>query len=68
MTLYIKVLINEAFKVRAARFLSLNWQGLAYRSIEPTSGFCFSNGKLVEMLEYLIDNNYIIDMGNSVLQ
>ena len=35
----LKVLINEAFKVRGAQFLSLNRQDVAYWSVEPTSGF-----------------------------
>ena len=45
----------------------LNWQGLAYWSVEPTSGFCFSIDKLVEMLDYLIDNIYVV-VGNRVFQ
>ena len=63
----LKVLINEAFKVRGAQFLSLNRQGVAYWSVEPTSGFYFSIDKLVEMLEYLIENIYIV-VGNRVFQ
>ena len=43
---------------------------MAYWSVEPTSGFCFSNDKLVEVLEYLIleyliDHIYIV-VGNRV--
>ena len=40
---------------------------MAYWSVEPTSGFYFSIDKLVEMLEYLIDNIYIV-VGNRVFQ
>ena len=40
--------------------MSLNRQGVVYLSVEPTSGFCFSIDRLVEMLEYLIDNIYIV--------
>ena len=63
----LKVLITEAFKVRGAKYLSVNRQGVAYWSIEPTPGFCFSFYKLIEILEYLIDNIYII-VGNRVFQ
>ena len=63
----LKELITEAFKVRGAKYLSVNRQGVAYWSIEPTPGFCFSFDKLIEMLEYLIDNIYII-VGNRVFQ
>ena len=63
----LKVLINEVFKVQGAQFFSLNRQDVAYWSVEPTSGFYFSIDKLVEMLEYLIDNIYIV-MGNRVFQ
>ena len=40
---------------------------MAYWSVEPTSGFCFSIDRLVEMLEYLIDHIYIV-VGNRVFQ
>ena len=40
---------------------------MAYWSAEPTCGFCFSNDRLVEMVEYLIDNIYIV-VGNRVFQ
>ena len=63
----LKVLINETFKVRRAQFLSLNRQSVAYWSVEPTSGLCFSIDRLVEMLEYLIDYIYIV-VGNRVFQ
>ena len=63
----LKVLINEAFRVRGAGFLTVDRQGVAYWSVELTSGFCFSFDKLLEMLEYLIDNIYIV-MGNKVFQ
>ena len=63
----LKVLINEAFRVGGAGFLAVNTQGVAYWSVEPTSGFCFSFNKLLEMLEYLIDNIYIV-VGNRVFQ
>ena len=63
----LKVLINEAFRVRGARFLTVNRQGVAHWIVEPTSGFCFSFDKLLEMLEYLIDNIYIV-VGNRVFQ
>ena len=43
----LKVLINEAFKVRGTRVLTVNRQGVAYWSVEPTSGFCFSFDKLL---------------------
>ena len=43
----------------------MNRQGMAYWSVEPTSGFCFSFDKLLEMLDYLIDNIYIV-VGNRV--
>ena len=56
----LKVLVNEAFRVRGAGFLAVNRQGVAYWSVEPTSG-------LWEMLEYLIDNIYIV-VGNRVFQ
>ena len=59
--------INEAFKVRGAQILSLNRQGVAYWSVGPTYGFYFSIDKLVEMLEYLIYNIYIV-VGNRVFQ
>ena len=45
----------------------MNTQSVAYWSVEPTSGFCFSFDKLREMLEYLIDNIYIV-VGNRVFQ
>ena len=47
----------------------MNRQGVAYWSVEPTSGFCFSFDKLLEMemLEYLIDNIYVV-VGNRVFQ
>ena len=45
----------------------MNRQGVAYWSVEPTSGLCFSFDKLLEMLEYLIDNIYIV-VGNRVFQ
>ena len=63
----LKVLINEAFRVRGARFLTVNRQGVAYWSVEPGFGFCFSFDKLLKMLEYLIDNIYIV-VGNRVFQ
>ena len=47
--------------------MSLNRQGVVYLSVEPTSGFCFSIDRLVEMLEYLIDNIDIV-VGNTVFQ
>ena len=47
--------------------MSLNRQGMVYLSVEPTYGFCFSIDRLVEMLEYLIDNIYIV-VGNRVFQ
>ena len=59
----LKVLINEAFRVRGAGFLTVNRQGVAYWSVEPTSGVCFSFDKLLEMLKYLMDNIYIV-VGN----
>ena len=59
----LKVLINEAFRVRGAGFLTVIRQGVAYCSAEHTSGFCFSFDKLLEMLEYLIDNIYIYSCG-----
>ena len=69
----LNVIINEVFKVRGAQFLLLNWQDLAYWSLKPTPKFYFSNDKLVEMLEYLIDAIYIyiyiyIFVGNRVFQ
>ena len=45
----------------------LKWQGLAYWSVKPTSEFCFSNAKLVEMLDYLIDSIYVV-VGNRIFQ
>ena len=40
---------------------------MAYWSVEPTSAFCFSIDGLVETLEYLLDNIYIV-VGNRVFQ
>ena len=58
----IRNLIREAFKVRGFKYLIVSRDGKAHWSLEPSLwSACVSvdNSKLVEWINYLIDNVYI---------
>ena len=64
----IRNLVREAFKVRGAKYLSVDSHGKAHWSQVPSSVTrCMSldKNKLMELTEYLIDNVYV-KAGNNV--
>ena len=61
-------LIKEAYKVRDNHFLVADFRGTAYWTDTPSkacSRYSFTEGKLIELVEYLIDNIYV-SIGNRV--
>ena len=61
------MLIEEAFKVRGAKYLLVNRHGSAYWSLETGSDISIDKYTLIEMLEYLIDNIFIM-VGNRMFR
>ena len=61
------MLIEEAFKVRGAKYLLVNRHGTAYWSLETGSDISIDKYTLIEMLEYLIDNIFIM-VGNRMFR
>ena len=63
----LRELINEAYKVRGAKYIVIHRQGKAYWSVTPSSAVSCKNvdkNTLIEWLEYLI--NVYINVGNKV--
>ena len=63
-------LIKEAYKVRDSIFIVVNRCGKAHWSDSPSmaaSSRSITEDKLVELVEYLIDNRYI-NVGNRVFR
>ena len=66
----LKKLIKEAYKVRGAKYLRVNWQGIAHWSkIRSTSNCCtyIDQNELMDLLQYLVDNIYV-EVGNKVFR
>ena len=64
-------LIKEACKVRDSIFIVVNRYGKTHWSDSPSmaaSSRSITEDKLVELVEYLIDNIYIINVGNRVFR
>ena len=61
----LKLLIDEAFKVRGAGYLSINYKREAYWTQSKLSKRSIDQNNLVSMIEYLVDNIYIV-VGNRV--
>ena len=61
----LKLLIDEAFKVRGAGYLSINYKRKAYWTQSKLSKRSIDQNNLVSMIEYLADNIYIV-VGNRV--
>ena len=55
-----KELIEEAFRVRGAQYLSFNNRGKCYCSGEKRGEVNISESMLVEMVYYLVDNIYVL--------
>ena len=60
-------LIEEAYKVRGAKYFSISRHGTAYWSVGSTSNIDIELCELIELLEYLIDNIFIM-VGNKVFK
>ena len=66
----VRKLVREAYKVRGAKYLIVDTHGKAHWSESPSSVTACLNidkNKLVEWMEYLIDNVYI-KVGNKVFR
>ena len=61
----LKLLIEDAFKVRGARYLSINYKGEAYWTQSKLSNKNIDQNTLVSITEYLVNNIYIA-VGNRV--
>ena len=59
------ILIEEAYKVKGAKYLSINRYGTAYWTVGCTSNVDIDLRELIELLEYLIENIFIM-VGNKV--
>lgn len=53
-------LIKEPFKVRGSRYLSITYKGSAYWSQNRSSIMSIDETSLVDMLEFLVDNTYVV--------
>ena len=59
-------LIEEAFKVRGAKYLSINKRnGAAYWAVCRSSNMCIDKNELLELLTYLVDNIFVV-LGNRI--
>ena len=58
-------LIKKAFKVRGSKYLSITYKGTAYWSHNRSSIMSIDATSLVNKLESLVDNIYVV-VGNKV--
>jgi hypothetical protein len=59
-----RVLIDEAFKVRGAVYLSVNKRGKSYWAQAPNACMNIDRLELVAMIDYLVDNIFIQVVNN----
>ena len=62
-----KILLNEAFRVRGARCLSFTKGGKRFWSNDGKSEINITKSMLVGMIEYLVDNIYV-SVGSTVFR
>ena len=61
----LQILIDEAFKIRGAKYLCMDRLGSAYWAQSGCAKLNISKGLLIELIEYLVDNIFI-KVGNRV--
>ena len=64
---FMKILLDEAFRVRDARCLSFTKRGKCFWSNDDRSEINITKSMLVGMIEYLVDNIYV-SVGNTVFR
>ena len=63
----LKILIEEAYKIRGAKYLSINRHGKAYWALGCSNDINISACELIELIEFLIDNIFI-GVGNKIFR